>query len=124
MNIGFFSEAGYEGKVSRDNPNMRTDVAWVCALGATHHRDIRNAGQSQAGCNHVGIPFVTQCWQQHLHLIKRDDLGAHFRHQLRAIYGVHFPVQRSAELPGEHRIFRYQWFEQLGGDQYRTRQAG
>ena len=37
MNIGFFSEAGYEGKVSRNHPNMRTDVAWVCALNATHH---------------------------------------------------------------------------------------
>ena len=37
MNIGFFSEAGYEGKVPRNHPNMRTDVAWVCALGATHH---------------------------------------------------------------------------------------
>ena len=37
MRIGFFSEAGYEGKVSRNHPNMRTDVAWVCALGATHH---------------------------------------------------------------------------------------
>ena len=37
MKIGFFSEGGYEGKVSRDNPNMRTDVAWVCALDATHH---------------------------------------------------------------------------------------
>ena len=37
MKIAFFSEAGYEGKVSRDHPNMRTDVAWVCALGATHH---------------------------------------------------------------------------------------
>jgi len=37
MNIAFFSEAGYEGKVQRDHPNMRTDVAWVCALGATHH---------------------------------------------------------------------------------------
>jgi len=37
MNIAFFSEAGYTGKVSRDNPNMRTDVAWVCALDATHH---------------------------------------------------------------------------------------
>ena len=37
MKIGFFSEGGYEGKVSRDNPNMRTDVAWVCALNATHH---------------------------------------------------------------------------------------
>ena len=37
MNIAFFSEAGYEGKVQRDHPNMRTDVAWVCALKATHH---------------------------------------------------------------------------------------
>jgi hypothetical protein len=37
MNIGFFSEADYEGKVSRNHPNMRTDVAWVCALNATHH---------------------------------------------------------------------------------------
>ena len=36
MNIGFFSEAGYEGKVSRNHPNMRTDVAWVCALDAYH----------------------------------------------------------------------------------------
>ena len=37
MTIGFFSEAGYEGTVSRKHPNMRTDVAWVCALDATHH---------------------------------------------------------------------------------------
>jgi len=37
MRIGFFSEAGYEGKVPRNYDNMRTDVAWVCALGATHH---------------------------------------------------------------------------------------
>jgi hypothetical protein len=37
MKIGFFSEAGYVGKVSRNNPNMRTDTAWVCALNAIHH---------------------------------------------------------------------------------------
>ena len=37
MKIAFFSEAGYHGKVPRDNPNMRTDVAWVCALDAVHH---------------------------------------------------------------------------------------
>ena len=36
MKIGFFSEAGYEGKVERNHPNMRTDVAWVCALEAYH----------------------------------------------------------------------------------------
>ena len=37
MKIAFFSEAGYMGKVPRNHPNMRTDVAWVCALNATHH---------------------------------------------------------------------------------------
>ena len=37
MKIGFFSEAGYEGTVERNHPNMRTDVAWVCALDANHH---------------------------------------------------------------------------------------
>ena len=37
MNIAFFSEAGYIGKVPRDNPNMRTDQAWVCALDAIHY---------------------------------------------------------------------------------------
>tara|TARA_R110002096_G_scaffold93892_4_gene211643 strand:- start:2648 stop:3607 length:960 start_codon:yes stop_codon:yes gene_type:complete len=37
MKVGFFSEAGYTGKVSRDNLDIRTDSAWVCALNATHH---------------------------------------------------------------------------------------
>lgn len=37
MNIAFFSEAGYTGKIPRNHPNMRTDLAWVSALGATHH---------------------------------------------------------------------------------------
>lgn len=37
MKIGFFSEAGYQGGVPRNHPNMRTDVAWVCALNAYHH---------------------------------------------------------------------------------------
>ena len=37
MNIAFFTEGGYNGKVPRNNPNMRTDQAWVCALDATHH---------------------------------------------------------------------------------------
>ena len=36
MKVGFFSEAQYEGTVSRKHPNMRTDVAWVCALQAYH----------------------------------------------------------------------------------------
>ena len=37
MKIAFFSEAGYTGKIPRNHPNMRTDVAWVHALDAVHH---------------------------------------------------------------------------------------
>jgi hypothetical protein len=36
MEITFFTEGGYNGKIPRNHPNMRTDLAWVCALGADH----------------------------------------------------------------------------------------
>ena len=37
MKIAFFTEGGYLGKVPRDNPNMRTEMAWMCALEADHY---------------------------------------------------------------------------------------
>tara|TARA_R110002051_G_scaffold324554_3_gene422366 strand:- start:2607 stop:3533 length:927 start_codon:yes stop_codon:yes gene_type:complete len=37
MNIAFFSENGFTGKVSRDHLNMRVEFAWMCALGADHY---------------------------------------------------------------------------------------
>ena len=37
MNIGFFTEGNYQGKMPRSNPNMRSDVSWICSLDATHH---------------------------------------------------------------------------------------
>ena len=36
MQVAFFTEGGYTGKVPRNKP-MRTDQAWVCALNAVHH---------------------------------------------------------------------------------------
>jgi hypothetical protein len=36
MNIAFFTEGGYSGKIPRNIP-MRTDQAWICALNAVHH---------------------------------------------------------------------------------------
>lgn len=36
MNVAFFTEGNYRGKVPRTNPNMRTDQAWMCALDADH----------------------------------------------------------------------------------------
>lgn len=36
MKIAFFTEGGWEGKIERTHRNMRTDLAWICALEATH----------------------------------------------------------------------------------------
>ena len=37
MKVAFFTEGGYQGKVPKNNPNMRTDMAWVHALDADHY---------------------------------------------------------------------------------------
>lgn len=37
MRIAAFTEGGYTGLVPRNHPNMRTDLAWWCALEAVHH---------------------------------------------------------------------------------------
>ena len=57
MKIGFFSEAGYEGKVPRNHPNMRTDLAWVCALDATHH-PILTIGNLSDSLYDVGVMIL------------------------------------------------------------------
>jgi len=36
MKIAFFTEMGFTGKVSRTHDNMRTEFAWMVALGADH----------------------------------------------------------------------------------------
>lgn len=37
MKIAFFTEGQWRGKVARSNPNMRTEMAWMCALEADHY---------------------------------------------------------------------------------------
>ena len=37
MSIAFFTEMGFEGKIPRNHPNMRTEFAWMCALNADHY---------------------------------------------------------------------------------------
>ena len=36
MRITFFTEGKWEGKIPRNHPNMRTDLAWMCTLNADH----------------------------------------------------------------------------------------
>lgn len=37
MEIAFFTEMGFTGKVPRNYLNMRTEFAWMCALNADHY---------------------------------------------------------------------------------------
>lgn len=54
MKIAFFTEGGYTGKVPRNNPNMRTDQAWICALDATHY----HVSQQPSEHYDVGIVII------------------------------------------------------------------
>jgi hypothetical protein len=47
MRIAFLTEMGFEGKIPSDHPNMRTEFAWMHALGAEHryihhYREVRD----------------------------------------------------------------------------------
>ena len=37
MEIAFFTEMGFNGKVPRTHDNMRTEFAWMCALNTDHY---------------------------------------------------------------------------------------
>jgi len=37
MEVAFFTEGNINRKIPRNYPNMRTDMAWRCALNADHH---------------------------------------------------------------------------------------
>jgi hypothetical protein len=54
MKIAFFTEGGYQGKVSRNHPNIRTELAWMCALNADHW----NINQSPNQQYDLGIVII------------------------------------------------------------------
>ena len=54
MKIAFFTEGQYQGKVNRNNLNMRTDLAWICSLEADHW----NINQSPNQQYDLGIVII------------------------------------------------------------------
>jgi hypothetical protein len=60
MEIAFFTEMGFDGKVPRNHPNMRTEFAWMCALDADHHSIVR-------------IPFVTEQYDLGIVIIPKKN---------------------------------------------------
>ncbi len=57
MNIAFFSESNFEGKISRDFNNMRTEYAWYVALDAIHH-PINKLQTLSDKCFDLGIVII------------------------------------------------------------------
>jgi hypothetical protein len=51
---------GFEGKVPRNHPNMRTEFAWMCALNADHHSIVR-------------IPFITEQYDLGIVIIPKKN---------------------------------------------------
>ena len=45
MKIAFFTEMGFQGKIPRNHPNMRTEFAWIVALNADHYNLKDNLNQ-------------------------------------------------------------------------------
>ena len=56
MKVAFFTEGNWSGKVPRNNPNMRTEMAWMCALNATHFNINSQTIQGQYDLGIVIIP--------------------------------------------------------------------
>ena len=58
MNIAFFSESNFEGKIPRDFDNMRTEYAWYVALDSVHHSigNLSNLSDKQYDLGIVIIP--------------------------------------------------------------------
>jgi len=54
MKIAFFTEMGFNGKISRAHDNMRVEFAWMCALNADHY----NIGQIPIDKYDLGIVII------------------------------------------------------------------
>ena len=57
MRITFFSESPFDGKISRDFNNMRTEYAWYVALDAIHH-PINKLPKLQDNMYDLGIVII------------------------------------------------------------------
>ena len=58
MKIAVFTEGQYQGKVSRDNQNMRTELAWMCALNADHYNIRDGMSTKYMGRYDLGIVII------------------------------------------------------------------
>lgn len=57
MKVAFFTEGNYQGKVPKNNPNMRTDMAWIHLLEADHY-PLQKISQLSSHSYDLGIAIL------------------------------------------------------------------
>ena len=58
MRIAFFTEGNWQGKVERTNQNMRTELAWMCALDADHYNIHEGMNTKYMGRYDLGVVII------------------------------------------------------------------
>ena len=58
MRIAFFTEGNWQGKVDRTNQNMRTELAWMCALDADHYNIHEGMNTKYMGRYDLGVVII------------------------------------------------------------------
>ena len=96
MKIAFFTEGNWSGKVSRDNPNMRTEMAWMSALQADHYNIHEGDIQGEYDLAVCIIPkknpqFNTSRIRNHCKQVASMQEGPHW-------YFQDYPLQHTLEV--------------------------
>ena len=72
MKIAAFTEGGYTGNIPRNHPNMRTDLAWWCALNAVHYPIVHLSNMKDNEYD-VGIMILPKNRKQLINLLILEE---------------------------------------------------
>ncbi len=104
MNIAFFSESNFDGKIPRDFENMRTEYAWYVGLDATHHY-VGNLPSMKDSMYDLGIIIIPKTKIEQLMQI---DLIKHMRRLCKKIgFMQEGPYWYFQDYPMDQQIWFY-----------------
>ncbi len=103
-NVAFFSESNFNGKITRDFENMRTEYAWYVGLNATHHC-VGNLPSMEEKMYELGIIIIPKTKIEHLMQV---DLIKQMKRVCKKIgYMQEGPYWYFQDYPMEQQIWYY-----------------
>jgi hypothetical protein len=103
MKIAFFTESNFTGKVPRNHPNMRTEMAWMASLQATHY-PITSLNSIQESFD-LGIIIVPK---KNIDVISQIDIIGGMKNCCKTIsFMQEGPCDYWEDYPLQHQIWFY-----------------